>query len=182
MRKIDFNSFGGFSRNEDILIDTNVLYALIDDNDPWHLTVNDLFENHIFKELKRLYINPCIIVETTHLLTWEKSFKRYSERHPDLKITEHQCIRIERKGIPILREFIKKGILNILEFGEAAILQQLDLYREFGATDAVNVALANEYGINILTVDDRLADKAFVYRNKIPDIDIIYFTTKDHMN
>ena len=49
MEKIDFssNDFEGFSDGEDILVDTGVLLAYLNDYDSWSNIVKELFNTHI---------------------------------------------------------------------------------------------------------------------------------------
>ena len=81
MVKIDFssNDFLGFSDNEDILVDTGILLAYLNNYDAWSHVVTDLFNNHILSEDSDktlfLYINPCVLNEIMNLTDKNKSIE-----------------------------------------------------------------------------------------------------------
>lgn len=182
MKIIDFNNFKGFDKNEDILIDTGVLFALFDKNDAWHKTVSNLFDRYIFNSSVPpcLYTNPCIICEVTNLLDWEKSFKRYNNKHPELNITESQVVRVQDIAYTQIKTFIQNGVLISLNLDKECLLLQLDLFRIFGATDAANLSLVNQYGISFLTVDNKLIENIHAHSTKIPNIKNVYCTPNNY--
>lgn len=106
MQIIDFNdNFKGFEESEDILVDTGILLALFNKYDGWFTTVNELFENHIINNENAifLYVNPCIINETTYLA--KKPFKNYLKLHSNETFTQ--------KDISDMTDNITKEIQNI---------------------------------------------------------------------
>lgn len=179
---IDFNDcFSGFKEKEDILIDTGVLYALLNKYDEWYSTIQQLFKNHIFNNENpiSLFINPNIQFELTHLLGRAK--KHFKITHPDLGITERQIDEMEIDIIATLEMLIRHDIFLIMRHDKESMLHQLKLYKKYGSKDAANLALANKYRISFLTLDNELVTKTQKNREDIPNIDRIYFTTLDHM-
>jgi predicted nucleic acid-binding protein len=56
MEIVDFNdNFKGFESGEDILVDTGILFALLNSYDAWHQTVNNLFDNFVINILIRYF-------------------------------------------------------------------------------------------------------------------------------
>lgn len=183
MVKVDFNvNFSGFQKNEDILVDTGVLLALLNEYDSWHKTVSNLFENFVFNndDALFLYINPCIQNELTNLISNGKPLEWYGNKHSDFSVTQDEIDEIERKSIDALQMLIDNEILIILNSNKESSLQQLKLYKELGAADAINATLANEYGISFLTVDNKLVNNMICNADKLENIQNLYYTTPIH--
>lgn len=179
MEKINFNNnFKGFEKSEDILVDTGVLFALLNEYDAWHQTVKDLFNNFVFNndDILFLYINPCIQNELTNLLDSNKLIKFYDEKHPQLSITKEDVEQMETSSVSALEKLIENEVLIILNSNKESSLQQLKLFKELGAADAINVTLANEYGISFLTIDNRLVNNMQKNSDKLSNIQNIYYT------
>lgn len=183
MKKIDFNNnFKGFEKGEDILVDTGVLFALLNEYDAWHQTVNNLFDNYVFDndDVLFLYINPCIQNELTNLLDGSKLLKFYEEKYPELAITKEDVEQIEANSISALEKLIENEVLIVLNSNKESSLQQLKLFKELGAADAINVTLANEYGISFLTVDNRLINNMQKHSQELSNIHNVYYTNPKH--
>jgi predicted nucleic acid-binding protein len=182
MRKIDFNdtSFLGFEDSEDILIDSGILLAYTNEYDAWHNTVDGLFQNFILNNDNPLflYINPRIVDEVTHLA--HKPLEQYLKKHSSESFTAIEISEAEKKVSNVIRELIENDILLVLDGNKASILQQIELYKKLGSTDALNVAIANEYGISFLTVDNKLVRNIEANSNKLNNIKNIYYTTSVH--
>lgn len=180
MRKIDFNDdFTGFEDKEDILVDTGILLALLNEYDTWNSTVKNLFDNHVFNNdnVLFLYINPCIQNELTNLISNGKPIEWYKKQHPDFRITQEEMDEIEKNSIEAIKFLIENEILLILDSNKESAVQQLKLYKELGAADAVNVSIVNEYGISLLTVDNRLINNIEKNIDKLENIHNLYYTT-----
>lgn len=182
MQLIDFNSkkFKGFNENEEILLDTGVIFAYLNEYDVWHTTIKELFEKHIFNNDKSmfLFVNPTIINEVKFLA--ERPLKYYLEKHPDEKIEEDEIARIKELLDKSLSELIKEDILNVLDGDKDSVLKQIKLSSKLGAADAVNATIADTYGINFLTVDRKLANNMKEAEKELEDIDKVYYTTGNH--
>jgi len=179
MKKIDFNNnFMGFKKGEDILVDTGVLFALLNKYDAWHKTVNDLFNNFVFNndDVLFLYINPCIQNELTNLIDSSKLIKFYDEKYPQLAITKEDVEQIETNSVLALEKLLGNEVLIVLNSNKESLLQQLKLFKELGAADAINVTLANEYGISFLTLDNRLVSNIQKNADKLSNIQNVYYT------
>lgn len=181
MEKIDFNnnSFTGFEQGEDILVDTSVLLALIADYDPWHNTVLELFNNHIFPDesVVLLYTNPLIVNEVLYLSN--RSLARFIERF-DVEYTEEQKKDAQNFVENILTVFIEEKILNVLGGDQDSIIQQIKHSDYLGAADASNVSIANLYGTSFLTTDNKLANNIELLCEEFSNIDKVYYTTAKH--
>jgi len=183
MDRIDFNeNFKGFEDKEDILIDTGILLALINEYDTWHETVRKLFENHVFNNdnIICMFINPCIQNEFTNLVDQSKPLEWYQKSHPEFKITQAEKDEIENKSIEAFRILIENKILIILDSNKESAIKQLTLYKQLGAADAVNISIVNEYGISFLTIDNRLVNNILRNISKLEDIHNIYYTSPKH--
>ncbi|MFF3924887.1 type II toxin-antitoxin system VapC family toxin [Paenibacillus lactis] len=181
MEKVDFNhhSFQGFEIGEDILVDTCILTALTNEYDPWHNTILHLFNKHIFPDDKivLLYTNPLIVNEVLHLSTKAlRNFSLYHQVEFDDQQIEDSRIFIER----MMTIFIEEGILQVLEADKDSIIQQIRLSNTLGAADATNVSIANLYGVNFMTIDNRLVHNMFSVSSELSNIQKVYYTTPDH--
>jgi len=176
MNLVDFNNFEGFESEEDVLVDTGILLALFNKNDSWFTTVNELFEKHIFNNDNAifLYVNPCIINETTYLA--KKPFNNYLKSHPSETFSENEIISATDSIINEVNELIKNEVLLILDGNKDTVLKQIELCKDLGDADSLNVAIANEYGISFLTVDNRLVNNINRNKNKVQNINNIYYT------
>ena len=184
MIKIDFNNnFKGFIDKEDILIDTGVLFALLNEHDAWYKTVNELFDNFIFNnsdDVLFLYINPCIQNEITNLLDSNKLYNYYNTKYPQLGVTKQEVENIEKKSIIAIEKLIEEDILLILDSNKESSLKQLKLYKELGAADAINVSIVDEYGISFLTVDNKLVNNIVKRAKELENIQNIYYTNPSY--
>jgi len=181
MKKINFNNkdFKGFIENEDILLDSCVILALLNFYDAWHDTVSALFDEHIFNSDNTvfLYVNPLLIDEVTHII--DKPAKEFADiKGLILPIDVQEKARTDTTSA--LREMIEKEVLIILEGTKSSVLKQLSLYETLGSADAAHASLANEYGISLLTVDNKLVNNIFMLQEELKDINNVYFTTPEH--
>lgn len=181
MVKIDFssNDFLGFSDNEDILVDTGILLAYLNNYDAWSHVVTDLFNNHILSEDSDktlfLYINPCVLNEIMNLTDKNKSIEHYMKKHKSETITDEDIIEIEKNTVNALRILIKNDILIPLEANKETYLRQMNTYKELGSADSFNVSLANDYGISFLTVDNKLVKHIEENIANFPDLGNVYY-------
>lgn len=181
MEKIDFSSsaFDGFSNEEDILVDTGVLLAYLNDYDAWSNVVKELFNNHILQEDSDktlfLYINPCVLNEIMHLTNNNQSITTYLRKHRGESLTDAEIEDVERKTVNALQILIQNDILVPLEADKETYLRQMNTYKELGSADSFNASLANDYGISFLTVDNKLVRNIQANIFNFPNIDKIYY-------
>lgn len=181
MEKIDFSDvqFTGFSDGEDILIDTGVLLAYLNEYDAWSNVVTQLFDNHILTEESDktlfLYINPCVLNEVMHLTGNNQSITTYLKKHKGEMISAEDIAKVEEKTVSALKILIENEVLIPLEAGKETYLRQMAMYKELGSADAFNASLANDYGISFLTVDNKLVKNIENNINNFPDIDKVYY-------
>lgn len=178
MTTIDFNrNFEGFLDNEDILLDTGIILALLNDYDAWHTTIENLFNNYIFNTAVdiSLYVHPGIINEVTHLSG--KPLEQYISRHQHLSFTHSDIETVTIGTLQKIREFIEKDIFTVLECNKQTILKQIMHCRYFGAMDSMTVAMADEYGISLLTVDNKLVGNIAAKAGEFKNITRVYHTT-----
>jgi predicted nucleic acid-binding protein len=185
MQKIDFNSPSfkrkGFEDNEDILIDSGVILAYLNAYDSWHNTVNELFEKYIFNNEDNvlfLYVNPTIVNEVTHIL--DKPAVKYEEKH-GVVLSDADKANMAISTADRLKQSIENEIFIVLEGNKASVLKQLEIFNTLGAVDAVNVSIANEYGISFLTVDNKLVRNLAKIGSLVPDIHNVYYTTPKYL-
>ena len=177
MQIIDFNSdFKGFGNQEDVLLDTGILLALFNKYDGWFTTVNNLFEKHIFGNDNALflYVNPCIVNETTYLA--KEPFKNYLKSHRSEIFTQSDANALTDSIINEIDYLIKNEILLVLDGNKETVIKQISLCKYLGDADALNLSIANEYGTSFLTIDNRLVNNASEVKEKLENIKNIYFT------
>lgn len=183
MEKIDFNSqdFSGFEQGEDIYIDTCVLLALFSNIDSWHETVKQLFDNYIFPEevVVLLYISPLVVDEVLHLS--KKSLEKFIEKH-NRSFTQQQKDEFYGSIKSMLTTLIKEKVLQVLDGDSQSVLNQIELSDSFGSADAAHVSIANLYGANFLTVDNKLVQNIYTNKNYLPNIRKIFYTTSKYRN
>ncbi len=185
MEKIDFssNDFAGFSDGEDILVDTGVLLAYLNDYDSWSNVVKELFNTHILQEdadkVLFLYINPCVLNEIMHLTNSNQCIITYLKKHKGEEITDEEIAEVERKTVGALRILIENDILIPLEANKETYLRQMNTYKELGSADSFNASLANDYGISFLTVDNKLVTHIEENLFNFPDIGNIYYASPE---
>lgn len=181
MEKIDFNdrSFLGFGVGEDILLDTCILLSLFSERDPWHNTVLNLFNTHIFPDDKvvLLYTNPLIVNEVLHLST--KGLENYAKHH-NIKFKKKDIDDARTFAQDMMTVFIDEGILKVLDGDESSVAKQIQLSAKFGAADAGNVSVANLYGTNFMTIDNKLVKNIEANSSQLPNIEKVYYTTPVH--
>ena len=181
MQIIDFNrNFQGFYDNEDILLDTGVILALLNQYDAWHSTIKNLFDNFVFNspvELS-LYIHPGIVNEVTHLAG--KPLDQYIAKHPQLSFSQSDIEIITTNTLQKIRDFIEQDIFIVLESTKQTLLKQIIHSKYFGAMDSMTVAMADAYGISLLTVDNKLVNNIAAKSDEFRDITRIYHTTPAH--
>jgi predicted nucleic acid-binding protein len=141
-----------------------------------------LFDHFVFNndDILFLYINPCIQNELTNLLDSNKIIKFYNEKHPELAITKEDAEQMEASSVLALEKLIENEVLIVLNANKESSLQQLKLFKELGVADAINVTLANEYGISFLTVDNRLVNNMQKNLDKLSNIQNIYYTSPSY--
>ncbi len=178
MKIINFNdNFSGFENGEDILLDTGVLLAYLNKYDAWYSTVTELFTEYILNIENELYlyINVAILNEITNLIGTNKPIEKYKEKHPNEMILDDEIERIEKESIEQLRILIENEVIQTLDMSKDGYLNQLELYKSLGAADSINVSIANEHGISLLTVDNRLVNN--IRRTKgLDNIHNVYYT------
>lgn len=181
MEKIDFssNDFEGFSDGEDILVDTGVLLAYLNDYDSWSNIVKELFNTHILQEdsdkVLFLYINPCVLNEIMHLTNNNQCIVTYLKKHKGETISSEEIQKVEQKTVGALRILIENDVLVPLEANKETYLKQMSTYKELGSADSFNVSLANDYGISFLTVDNKLVQHIEENISKFPDLGNVYY-------
>lgn len=179
MEKIDFrNNFDGFSAGEDILMDTGILLAFLNEFDHWHYAVEKLFNDYIYNNDKEiyLYIDACIQNELTHLLSIDNLTEHYVRDYTGCGIPLRDFEIISTQSIMSLKELIENDVVKLLDFNREISLKQLNLCNELGAADAMNVCLADEYGISFLTVDNRLVNRIMASGKEFTGIQKVYYT------
>ncbi|PWX20908.1 hypothetical protein [Clostridium perfringens] len=181
MELVNFNSedFKGFPEGEEILVDTGIILAYLNEYDTWHNTVKNLFENHILNNDKTifLFVNPCIINEVTFLK--DKPIVSYQKKTGNrVDITEIQ--RVSKAVLQSLNIMVDNEILEIIDGDKESVKKQIELSDFLGSADAVNASIANAYGINFLTIDTRLANNMKIKEEKLTDVKIIYHTTAEY--
>jgi predicted nucleic acid-binding protein len=178
MEIIDFNSehFMGFAENEEILLDTGIILGYLNEYDAWHSTLKNLFENHILSNDKTmfLFINPGIVNEALFLS--ERPVKNYIKTHPDEKISDDLAKSIKLDFSNNIKELIENEVLIVLDGDKNSTLKQIELNDFLGSADAQNASIANEHGINFLTVDGRLANNLKLVEEQLKDIPKVYYT------
>lgn len=179
---IDFNSkdFTGFKDNEEILLDTGIILAYLSQYDEWNKTVINLFDKHIINNDKALFlfVNPCAINEVTFLI--DKPLRKYLKKNPHVKMSDDDIIKRENNTVDALKTLIDEEILIVLDGDKSSVLKQIELYKELGSADAVNASLANEFGMNFLTLDNKLAHNMKSNEEKLPNVQSVYYTTGKH--
>jgi len=181
MRKIDFNeNFSGFEDGEDILVDTGIIFALANTYDAWYNTVTNLFDKHVFNNSNALflYVNPTIINEVTHLS--EKPLEKYLEKHPNEVFTQEDINNVRDSIADKLKDLIENEILLVLDGNNESVLKQIELYKDLGSADAVNLSIANLYGISFLTVDNTIVRNVLANHEKVKNVRNLYYTTRKH--
>jgi predicted nucleic acid-binding protein len=182
MQKIDFNSpsFRGFESQEDILMDTGIIIAFLNEYDSWHKTVDGLFTNHVFNENDNtlfLYVNPAIVNEVTFLL--DKPAEQYESKH-NVILNPADKTNMTNKTVNSLKKLIDEEVLIVLDGNKESVLKQLEIFTVLGSIDAANVAIANEYGISFLTVDNKLVNNLLTIQNELKNIRNLYYTNPSH--
>lgn len=181
MEKIVFSNstFPGFTDGEDILVDTGVLLAYLNDYDSWNNVVKTLFNNYILQEdndsFLFLYINPCILNEIMHLTSNNQSIITYMRKHKEIQLPHDKIKTIENNTVGAIRILIETNILIPLEATKETYLRQINTYKELGSADSFNVSLANDYGISILTVDNKLVQNIEANIYNFPNISKVYY-------
>ncbi len=181
MIKIDFNKdFGGFQQNEDLLVDTGIILALLNEYDAWHTTVKDLFSHHILNSDNDiyLYIHAGIINEVTHLSS--KPLKQYMNKHSELGFSSDDIENTTKATLFGMKEMLDKDYLLLLESNKDVLLNQIKYSQYFGSMDALTASVANEYGISILTLDRRFTDHIVNIQQDFSNIPIVYYTIPRH--
>lgn len=186
MDLIDFNSenFNGFTEGEEILIDTGVLLGFLNTYDDWHDTVSNLFSKEIIGNDKTLFlcVNPNLVNEVQHIAN-NSVIKDYLRNHPEerSKISKDEINKISSDIKDSIKELIEEEVLLVLDGDKQSVLKQLELGDKLGAADALNASIANEYGINLLTVDTKLVRNIDTCKDKLPNLPKVYYTTSEHM-
>ncbi|APO47573.1 hypothetical protein BS614_28385 [Paenibacillus xylanexedens] len=79
-----------------------------------------------------------------------------------------------------MKVFIEEEILKVLDGDGTSVAQQIELTSRLGATDAANVSIANLYGTNFLTVDNKLVRNMISCSDELSKIENVYYTTPLH--
>ena len=176
MEIVDFNrDFISFLDNEDIFLDTGVLLGLLNPFDSWHSTVKSFFDNYVFENDNLiLYVHSAIVNELTHLAY--KPIEKYAQIMDEYKVSEKEINNSIKTTIDQIYKLIDNDVLILLESTKKSVLNQILFSQPFGSVDALSISLINEYGISFMTVDNRLAEQACRYKNKLLNINRIYYT------
>lgn len=181
MVKIDFSAddFTGFSDEEDILVDTCILLAYLNEYDAWSKVVTELFDRYILSEDTGkslfLYINPCILNEIMYLTGENRTIEQYLRKHKSESITEAEIAEVGQRTVNALRILIENDILIPLRADKETYVRQMNTYKELGSADSFNVSLANDYGISFLTVDNKLVRNIEENLYNFPDLGNVYY-------
>ncbi|MCY8115393.1 hypothetical protein MOC26_01725 [Bacillus spizizenii] len=187
MIKTDFNNgFKGFADNEKILLDTCVILALANEYDAWHNTVSNFFWNSILNDdddddnskALFLFVNPMILSELTHLAG--RPLDNYAKKHPKEDLTKINAKKVIDNTVGDIKKLIENDVFLVVDGNKETVKKQIQLYKSLGPTDAANVAIANEHGLNFLTVDVRLANNMIRNQKRLPNIETVYTTTPKH--
>ncbi len=181
MNLINFNNFSGFEQSEDIFIDTGVLLAFLNKYDTWHSTVSNLFTNYILNNSNEitLYTHSGVINEVTHLA--EKPLDQYMKAFK-FGLSEIDIIETAVEAVAGLNRMIEQDYLEVLGSNKNSVIQQIKYSSHLGSTDSLIVSIVQEYGISLLTVDYRLANKIHAKATEFDNIRNIYVTDSSHMD
>ena len=184
MERIDFNTkhFKGFDQDEKILLDTGIILALANEYDSWHGTVKELFDKYILSEIQSLflYINPTILNEITHLA--DKPFVNYVNKHTEFDASGVNPRKIVDKTVTSIKTLIRDEVLLVIDGNKESTIKQIELYKKLGSADAVNVSIANEFSLNILTVDFKLSNNVYHSKRQLRNIPKVYYTNPGHQD
>lgn len=182
MQLINFNleEFKGFEENEEILLDTGIILAYLNKYDAWHTTIKNLFNNYIFNNDKVmfLFVNPCIVNEVTFLS--ERPLNNFLKENKEISFSKDEKDKVKKETMDTLEQLIANEILLVLDGDKSSVLKQIQLSNDLGSADAVNASLANEYSINFLTVDGKLARNMKDQESKLSNIPKVYYTTSKY--
>ena len=181
MRLIDFNRFSGFEHSEDIFVDTGILLAFLNEYDPWYPTVSKLFNDHILNNTNEinLYTHAVVISEVAHLA--EKPLDQYM-RAFKFRFCDSDVAETAERIIEGLNRMVELDHLEILESNKGSMLHQIKYSRQLGSTDALIASVVQEYGISLLTVDSKLANRIKRTPGGFYHVNNIYFTTSIYMD
>jgi predicted adenine nucleotide alpha hydrolase (AANH) superfamily ATPase len=148
-------------------------------HDPWHDTISNLFNIHIFPDesIVLLYVNPVIVNEVLHLST--KSLKQFTDKF-NISFSKQEYEDLQEFTQNMLTVFLEEGIINVLDGDSESVKQQIRLSNELGAADASNVSTANLYGTNFMTVDNKLVHNIKRLSHELSNIEKVYYTTPSY--
>jgi len=179
MEIIEFNlDFVAFMPKEDILVDTGVILGLLNPYDSWHHTVKTFFDIYVLDNNDiALYTHSGLVNEITHLA--DKPIERYG-KVIDSQVTEKE-IRASIDNVNSkLYDFIDNDVFSLLECNKRVVLNSILLSREYGSIDALTVSLVNEYGISLMTVDNRLVERIDKEKDRLKNIVRIYYSSSKY--
>lgn len=181
MRLINFNHFSGFEHSEDIFVDTGILLAFLNEYDPWYPTVSKLFNDHILNNPNEinLYTHAAVISEVAHLA--EKPLDQYM-RAFNFHFCDLDVVETAERVIEGLDRMIELDHLEILESNKGSMLHQIKYSRQLGSTDALIASVVQEYGISLLTVDSKLANRIKRIPTGFYNVNNVYFTNSIYMD
>lgn len=108
-----------------------------------------------------------------HLST--RSLKDYFNRmqityNPTLLKTQEDFTR------DMMKTFIDEEVLKVRDGDQDSAFQQIELTSRLGAADAANTSIANLYGLNFLTVDNKLVHNMYSCSSELNNIKKVYYT------
>jgi hypothetical protein len=177
MEIVNFNNdFKGFQNDEDIMLDTCIILALLNKFDAWHATVKTLFDTHIFKEEKTLslYTHSGVVNEVTFLSG--KPLQQYIKNHPSESFSTEYIQNTTQDTIYGVRQLIDKEVLLLLVGNKNSMLRQIDYSLYFGSMDALTISLIEEYGISLMTLDYRLVKNLEAKADEFKNVHRVYYT------
>lgn len=180
MKSVNFNDhFLGFEEDEDILLDTNIIYAFLNPFDAWHTTIKNLFNSHILTSNVKLYLytHSSIVNEVTYLS--RDPLNNYS-KHYGAIFSEQDITQSVNDILDKTKQLIEQDVVLLLESNKESIYKQVDYAMYFGAMDSLIISLVNEYGISLLTTDTRLLNNLTSKKNEFPNIRNVYYTNGHH--
>nr|WGD90386.1 hypothetical protein P5665_20555 [Bacillus subtilis] len=116
--------------------------------------------------------------ELTHLAG--RPLDNYAKKHPKEDLTKINAKMVIDNTVGDIKKLIENDVFLVVDGNKETVKKQIQLYKSLYSTDAANVAIANEHGLNFLTVDVRLANNMIRNQKKLPNIKTVYTTTPKH--
>lgn len=119
-----------------------------------------------------------ILSELTHLAG--RPLDNYAKKHPKEDLTKINAKMVIDNTVGDIKKLIENDVFLVVDGNKETVKKQIQLYKSLYSTDVANVAIANEHGLNFLTVDVRLANNMIRNQKKLPNIKTVYTTTPKH--